>query len=161
MLLPRRYDSCRSASLPTSSPLHAAIAPGRTGARGSAACRVWDSDKLRVVVPLRLACASAPSAREAEKAELPPRGARRYRSGPPGRSGATPYQDIIGIDPGALPTEVTPLLNAPCRHDGGGGPQSDGRKQVGRRGARDGDAPALHGAYFWVRGRFACAVVLG
>ncbi len=42
-----------------------------------------------------------------------PRGARRYRSGPPRTLGGYPYQDIIGIDPGALPTEVTPAPERP------------------------------------------------
>lgn len=117
MFLPRRYDGCRPASLPTTSPLHAAM---RQGARVRA-------DRLPVVYGT--ATSSESSSRSGSPAPAPPvRAKRRRQSCPPRRSSISfgaprmlvgyPYQDIIGIDPGALPTEVTPLLNAPCRHDG-------------------------------------------
>lgn len=118
MLLPR-YDGCRPASLPTSSPLHTAI---RQGAR-------MRPDRLPTVYGTATSSESSSASSSRSPSPTPPiRSKRRRQSCPPRRSSISfappqtlsgyPYQDIIGIDPGALPTEVTPLLNPPCRYDG-------------------------------------------
>ncbi|KAF9476476.1 MATE efflux family protein [Pholiota conissans] len=102
------FDPCRPASLPAYSPIHTAI-------RQTARTR-----------PIRTVATYGTDLRPRRIQSTSPVHYRR-RSCPPRRLSKSdlsapildeyPHRDIIGIDPGALPTEVTPLLNPPCRRD--------------------------------------------
>lgn len=102
------FDACRPSSLPNSSPIHTAI---RQSARArpirSVASYGTDSRPRRPSPPVKRRRKSCPPRRlSISKLDLPAQVVGEY-----------PHRDLIGIHPGALPTEVTPLLNPPCRRD--------------------------------------------
>jgi hypothetical protein len=103
------FDACRPASLPNSSPIHIAIRQS-TRARPIRSVASYGTDSR----PRR----SASPAVKRRRTSCPPRRLSISKLDLPSRVvGEYPHKDLIGIHPGTLPTEVTPLLHPPCRRD--------------------------------------------